>query len=404
MKKEDLVTDLDFDLDPDLEFVDLEDTIQTTEENYARHYNDSENNPDDEYDYDDDDEDDDFEDIDGKKHHKPSFSTIMLLIILVIIVGLLAVILIIIRKPNYVPVNPDNGVDLVKESFDAYKRFVPTEAEGYIDDGELNIMILADESIGRPDDENGIPNIIQNTTGANVYTCILPGGLVTPSVPHFTKEANPKDLFCLYSQVSQICAGSDGSYDEMLSAVNEYMAGDADAQKYYAYWDLLHPVPFKKADIIIVCYGMNDYLNASKFNGSEEAIGVFTDIREDGFETALDSSLNSLKTRFPYAQILAVTPYDFMVSNENGELVDASRYNTGVSNLGEYVTYIATYAEKNNITLVDNYLGTDMEPDNIEKYLEEDGVTLTDEAKNLLANHIMEFFYFNYNEKHSLNN
>ena len=403
MKKDDLDldSDLELDLDPDLEFVDLEDTIQTTEENYARHYNDSENDLDDDYD---EEYDDDYEPEEDRKHHKLSFSTIMLLVILVIIIVLFVVIMIIIRKPNYVPVNPENGVDLIKEPFDSYKRFVPTEIEGYTDDGELNIMILADESIGKADDENGIPSIIQKATGANVYTCILPGGVVTPSVPHFTKESNPKDLFCLYSQVSQICAGSDGSYDEMLSAVNEYMVGDADAQKYYAYWDLLHPVPFKKADIIIVCYGMNDYLNASKFNGSEEAIGVFTDIREDGFETALDSSLNSLKTRFPYAQILAVTPYDFMISNENGELVDACRYNTGVSNLGEYVTYIATYAEKNNITLVDNYLGTDMEPDNIEKYLEEDGVTLTDEAKNLLANHIMEFFYFNYNEKHSLNN
>lgn len=137
-----------------------------------------------------------------------------------------------------------------------------------------------------------------------------------------------------------------------------------------AYEDMQRALENKEEiNVVIVAYGMNDFLSQVPINSS--------DMPWTGFGTALSLGVDSIKRIFPQAKVLIVAPSY------------ASYFSVPVSNMGEKALYnyasVACDVARGEQTLcVDAYnnLGIDMY--NSDQYLE-DGVHLNEAGRDLYA-------------------
>ncbi len=282
--------------------------------------------------------------------------------------------------------NPAYEVD----SVDYHVPFNPSSLEGYVDDGEQNIVILGDDTILHAQGENGISDLLAEATGANVTTLALSGSTVALQELSYTQEY-AEDAYNLYYIISAICAGDMGNYDLQYAALSEIENNSA----YYDYWDKLHVINFDKTDTLIICYGYCDYLAGRPLTDgdiySKQPYG-----HENGTAGSLDDCLKLLRERFPYMQIIISSPSYCFVTDENGDLSGADVcFNAENATMGDYVLNMKNVAEANHVSFVDNYFFEEYNFSNYEEYLEEDGTFPNEAGRRLIVNHMMQFIYKN---------
>lgn len=291
--------------------------------------------------------------------------------------------------PNITDNNGNTAYDV--ESADYFVPFHPSAFEGYVDDGEHNIVILGDDTILHAQGENGISDLLAEATGANVTTLALSGSTIALREIGYTQEY-AKDAYNLYYIISAICAGDMGNYDLQYAALSEIEENSA----YYDYWDKLHDrnfVNFDKTDTLIISYGYCDYVAGRPLTDgdvySQQPYG-----HENGTTGSLDDCLKLLRERFPYMQIIISSPSYCFVADENGDMTGADVYfNAENATMGDYVLNIKNVAEANHVSFVDNYFFEDYNYANYEDFLEEDGTFPNEAGRRLITDHIMEFIY-----------
>ncbi|MDE6686176.1 MAG: hypothetical protein K2K17_02540 [Lachnospiraceae bacterium] len=272
------------------------------------------------------------------------------------------------------------------ESADYFVPFNPSAIEGYVDDGEKNIVILGDDTILHAQGENGISDLLAEATGANVTTLALSGSTIALQELSYTQEY-AEDAYNLYYIISAICAGDMGNYDLQFSALNEI----EDNSVYYDYWDKLHVIDFDKTDTLIICYGYCDYLAGRPLTAGD-VYGGQPYGHENGTAGSLDDCLKLLRARFPYMQIIISSPSYCFVTDENGEMIGADVYfNSERATMGDYVLNAKNAAESNHVSFVDNYFFEHYNYANHEDYLEENGAFPNEAGRRLIVAHIMEF-------------
>ncbi|MDE6744609.1 MAG: hypothetical protein K2J95_12075 [Lachnospiraceae bacterium] len=272
------------------------------------------------------------------------------------------------------------------ESADYFVPFNPSAIEGYVDDGEKNIVILGDDTILHAQGENGISDLLAEATGANVTTLALSGSTIALQELSYTQEY-AEDAYNLYYIISAICAGDMGNYDLQFSALNEI----EDNSVYYDYWDKLHVIDFDKTDTLIICYGYCDYLAGRPLTAGDVYSGQPYG-HENGTAGSLDDCLKLLRERFPYMQIIISSPSYCFVTDENGEMIGADVYfNSERATMGDYVLNAKNAAESNHVSFVDNYFFEHYNYANHEDYLEENGAFPNEAGRRLIVAHIMEF-------------
>lgn len=384
-------------LDEDLEMIDLSDSGSYARETIPKNNVDrtpgkkskKENIPPEE-EYEESLEDDDAPEETGEKSIKSgTILQIVMISAILIVVGIVATMLIRWQKGIDIIVTEDDLTeDYDIESEDFYSIFDPNEVEGYVDDGELNIVILGDQSIYYCSDETGIANLIAEKTGAKVTALSLPDTKIALTNPGFTLESS-EDAFNLYYLTLSICGGKHGSYDLQDSAVNYIENSDI----YRDYVQSLREIDFSKVDILILSYGLNDYLQASRNIGdevySEQPYGTM-----DSLSGSLDSSLQNLNDRFPAMQVIISSPSFCIVKDEEGNEIGADLYNPGNGSLGDYVAFAKGVAQSHQASFADNYFFSNFNAGNYEGLLDEEGMPNA-AARELIADHIISFFYFN---------
>lgn len=336
-------------------------------------------------------EDDDNEDS-GKSHF---FHYAFLIISLLIIVAIV-VLLIRWQKGKFVFYDPDDvKEDYSTESLDMYAYFDPALNPDYVDDGVMNIVILGDDSIFYFNDETGIPALIANETGANVTALALPGASIGLHTSSYT-PSNPDEAFSLFYQVLQLASGENGSYDLAETAA----LSTKTPTMYTDYTDQLKAIDFDQVDVLVICFGINDYLE------SIPAVGPVENISEqnpfgyiDNTIAALYSSLTLLNERFPNMQVIYSTPTMFMIQNTFGEYESSYDTKNSYSTFSEYVAQINNITSMTNVSFVDNYFGFAINAENYKDYLAENWKYPNEAGRKLVADHIMSFMYFNKNSK-----
>lgn len=273
------------------------------------------------------------------------------------------------------------------ESMDYYSRFDPTE--DYVDDGELNIVIMGDDFLCQYNDETGIPALIKEATGGNVTTLALEGQTISNIASSYSMDET-RDSFNLLLTLVQLCGGDSGDFS-LSEAALEYID---DNKKYKTYMEQCKTIDLDDVDVLIIMLGQNDYILGRKCYLDQDAD------EKDNYDLSnmtvtLSRSLSTVKERFPNLQVIMASPSMMKTTDKNGNLVGADTVNNGYAYYGNYISGIAGMSQLNCVTFVDNYLLPDFNPDNYEEYLEPNGLYPNEKARKMIADHIVENLYFN---------
>lgn len=273
------------------------------------------------------------------------------------------------------------------ESMDYYSRFDHTE--DYVDDGELNIVIMGDDFLCQYNDETGIPALIKEATGGNVTTLALEGQTISNIASSYSMDET-RDSFNLLLTLVQLCGGDSGDFS-LSEAALEYID---DNEKYRTYMEQCKTIDLDDVDVLIIMLGQNDYILGRKCYLDQDAD------EKDNYDLSnmtvtLSRSLSTVKERFPNLQVIMASPSMMKTADKNGNLVGADTVNNGYAYYGNYISGIAGMSQLNCVTFVDNYLLPDFNPDNYEEYLEPNGLYPNEKARKMIADHIVENLYFN---------
>ena len=273
------------------------------------------------------------------------------------------------------------------ESMDYYSRFDPTE--DYVDDGELNIVIMGDDFLCQYNDETGIPALIKEATGGNVTTLALEGQTISNIASSYSMDET-RDSFNLLLTLVQLCGGDSGDFS-LSEAALEYID---DNEKYRTYMEQCKTIDLDDVDVLIIMLGQNDYILGRKCYLDQDAD------EKDNYDLSnmtvtLSRSLSTVKERFPNLQVIMASPSMMKTADKNGNLVGADTVNNGYAYYGNYISGIAGMSQLSCVTFVDNYLLPDFNPDNYEEYLEPNGLYPNEKARKMIADHIVENLYFN---------
>jgi len=332
-------------------------------------------------------EDDDYEDT-GKSHifHYAFFAIAAFLIIGSI------VLLVRWNKGRVLVINPDElSEDYSTECLDWYSHFDPAENPEYVDDGVQNILIIGDDSIYYYNDETGIPALLAAYTGANVTTLAIPGTTISLSRETYSTE-HPEEAFSLYYQAVQITAGGRGSYDLMEAAApltdNEAL--------YLDYIEQLKSIDYDSIDVLIICYGLNDYLQGHPYAAEYEDMWSQRPLgNPDVVKAALDDVFTMFRNRFPYMQIIYASPTFFMEAQPDGSLLSSHESKNGISTFADYIANYSTVASKDSVSFVDNYFGFIINEENYTNYLDPTNLYYPNEyGRKLIVDHISQFIYY----------
>lgn len=311
---------------------------------------------------------------------------------LIIVIGLILAAIIMIVRWN-------KGKDLIideaerentfnMESMDYYSRFDPSENEGYVDDGQLNIVIMGDDALASCTDETSIPALIEKASGGNVITLALEGQTFSNISSKYSLD-DTEDAFNLLLTLVQLSGGETGDCSLMEAGI-ELMDGDTEI--YQNYMERCSEVNLSQTDILIIMGGQNDYLL-----GRPCYVEPGTDGNNDlnNMSVTLSKAMLVIRERFPNLQIIVASPSMMKTLDKDGNLVGADKVNNGNGTYGNYISGIAGMCQMNCITFVDNYILPEFNPDNYEDCLEPNGLYPNEKGRKMIADHIVENFYFN---------
>ena len=271
------------------------------------------------------------------------------------------------------------------ESLDFPIYFNPADNEGYVDDGQLNIIMLGDETVGNVEDSSSLAYKVKEITGGNVMSAQYEG--MTFSISEKTYNI-PEDAFSTYYFVTCLINNDFYLAENALNSMSDDIK-----QKYsdFLYW--ARYLDYSTADIIVLCAGRNDYLLGRPLEGedkySEQEFGT-----PNSISGGLDLTIKMLRATYPNAQIIVCSPSFFLTEDENGQLVGADVKNNGNGGVGEYIVNMANVAQQDSVTFVDNYFGIKFNASNYEEYIDENG-NPNDKANQLIAEHLTNYFYYN---------
>lgn len=225
--------------------------------------------------------------------------------------------------------------------------------------GIVQILVLGDSIWGNYRDDTGVAAKLEyymNRLGrkAKVYNAAIGGTRATLDPEDNPYEFGPASDNNLAKMISILQGGTDV----------ELLQGKA------AYEDMKEVLAVKgDIDVVIVSYGMNDFLSQAPINSSSDPW--------TGFGTALTNGVLGIRSACPQAEILIAAP------------TYASYFSIPVQNMGEKALYnyasVACDVARGQKTLcLDAYNNLGVDAYNSDEYLE-DGVHLNKKGRDLYA-------------------
>lgn len=231
------------------------------------------------------------------------------------------------------------------------------------DDGVTRILVLGDSIWGNYRDDTGIAAKVEDymeTLGyeAKVYNAAIGGTRATIDFDDNEWEYGP---------------GSDNSLGKMISI----MEGNTDIellQGKAAYTDLKEAMEvIHEIDVVILAYGMNDFLSQAPSNNSDRPW--------TGFGTAMVSGVGGIRRVCPQAEILLIAP-------TYASYFSIPVQNYGGSALYNYASLVCDVAKGEETLCIDAYNNMGIDAYNADQYLE-DGVHLNAAGRDLYARHVV---------------
>lgn len=258
----------------------------------------------------------------------------------------------------------------VSASDNSLQVTMPAESEKQYD---MQIVFLGDSIIDSDREYGGVASLISSACNAKVYNMAM-GGTTAAMLPGEDNDFPTWDSRSLMGVVNAILGNVDPS------VFDGYRAGE-----------ILRECDFSKTDYFVIEYGVNDFLTGRIYQSKYLEGGGELEI--DALHTytgALDAAVVQLRSAFPDAGIMIVSPHYCQFFNGETFVGDAYSLNYGYGTLAEFAGaagYVAEQHKKERVLFYNAMDQSGIDAYTADKYLM-DGVHLTAEGRISYAEYL----------------
>lgn len=245
----------------------------------------------------------------------------------------------------------------------------------------MQIVILGDSIMDGDRTESGAADIISEQLGAKVYNMSIGGT---------TAALMPTDSYDFKKWNS--CG--------LLGLVNAIQGNiSTDVFKGYAAEQMLKTCDFSKTDYFIIEYGINDFLTGkipnSRYLEGGDTLAVESHCTYTG---ALESAITKLRSSFPDAQILVVSPHYCQIFSGKTFIGDGYSLDYGYGpliNFARGAEYVANQHKEDGVLFFNAFEESGIDAETADDYLS-DGVHMTPLGARIYAEKIARIIHKDY--------
>lgn len=270
---------------------------------------------------------------------------------------------------------PTKALEKTEQPLTVAKTEPQEQAQEQEDDRNysMQVVILGDSIMDGDRTESGAADIISEQLNAKVYNLSI-GGTTAAMMPN-----EPYDITQWNS-----CG--------LLGVVNAIQGNiDTDIFDGYTAGDIIESCDFRKTDYFIIEYGVNDFLTGqipnSRYleNGDTLPVGVVYT-----YTGALEEAVNRLRSSFPDAQILIVSPHYCQVFSGKTFIGDGYSLDYGYGPLIHFARgagYVADLHKEDGVLFFNAFEASGINAETADKYLA-DGIHMTPQGARIYAEKI----------------
>jgi hypothetical protein len=271
-----------------------------------------------------------------------------------------------------------NTADIEEGEFDIEVQdmyIYPSEEDfpNHIKDDVEDILVLGNVYANNNGAEHSILNMLKDNLDAKFYDLTIDTSRISCDGPEIAYGWDAASLYHVVWELDQ----KDVSYLLCTDWADLFRVED----RYYEMLETFKSVDLNKIDTVIIMYNLIDY-----YNGKAAYAIAEDDVR--GVRGSLEQSLTLLQKNYPHLNIILVSPYPSVYTDETGKLVYSSQTDYGLMTSSYYFENIYYVATKYCVSFVDNY-SYGINESNITEYVE--NTMLTDKGIDFLGQHIINF-------------
>lgn len=256
-----------------------------------------------------------------------------------------------------VPLDTDTpDVDTSQFDVEPLDMILPMDSSllaGHEDDGVTTILCLGNNAFTDDRSETGLSSLIAAKTNAVVYDCAFPDSSAACKYPIYNPEYT-RDHFNLY-YVTECFRNNE------FTAIAS-IANDEPDPIYAETVEVMKTVDMDKVDVILIMYDSTDYNQGTPSDNPDNPNDV------TAFTGGLRTTINNIKSAWPYIRIFVMSPTYAQYMDEDGKLHNGTTTDMGNGTLNHYVVKESDAAMDCGVSFIDNYFGT-INEDNYKKYM-----------------------------------
>ncbi len=259
------------------------------------------------------------------------------------------------------------------EYLDMYVYPSDEEFPNHIKDDVEDILIIGNVYANNYGNKKSIVNMLKKKLDANIIDASIDKSMISCDGPDIGAGRASASFYHLVRQFGM----HDSDAIERTGWFELFNTED----RYNEFLETFKTIDLNKIDTIMIMYNLVDYY------GGKAALAITEDDAR-GVRGSLEQGLTYLAENYPHLNIIIVSPYPSVFTNENGELVYSATTDYGLMNSSYYFENIYFVATKYCTSFVDNY-NYGINESNVTEYVKD--TLLTDKGIELLGNHILTF-------------
>lgn len=259
------------------------------------------------------------------------------------------------------------------EYLDMYVYPSDEEFPNHIVDDVEDILIIGNVYANNYGNKKSIVNMLKKKLDANIIDASIDKSMISCDGPDIGAGRASASFYHLVRQFGM----HDSDAIERTGWFELFNTED----RYNKFLETFKTIDLNKIDTIMIMYNLVDYY------GGKAALAITEDDAR-GVRGSLEQGLTYLTENYPHLNIIIVSPYPSVFTNENGELVYSATTDYGLMNSSYYFENIYFVATKYCTSFVDNY-NYGINESNVTEYVKD--TLLTDKGIEFLGNHILTF-------------
>ena len=278
--------------------------------------------------------------------------------------------------------------NIVLDTRDNVVLMPPSKLPDQTYDGKTTVLVLGNDSYFEGNDDNsGIIDYMESDIpDVEFINCCLPGSALNSyNLEEKSPSVCPEDYFTLFWLAFDITWNDFTRQEEALMYLDPLQY---DTSRYQEVVRTLKSLDLASVDVVMFCYDGHDYRN-----GRLPINFVGEDAQTENIESLLGSLYTSIylfNTYNPNIQYVYVSPAFCYGIDGNGEKVSCAMLDTGNGTIAETFNTANMVRDYYGISYIDMYSGVEVNEENADEYLEDDGITPNKKARRMMADRLVK--------------